>query len=115
MQTLTGLPLFITIIAIALGTVLTRSLPFFIFPQGKNTPAFIKKLQLLLPSAVIGLLVVYCLRDINISSGNHGVPELAASLVTVILHLWRKNTLLSIAGGTVLYMLLVQSVFSSPL
>ena len=112
MQTLAGLPLFITILAIALGTVLTRSLPFIMFPQGKDTPAFVKKLQSLLPSAVIGLLVVYCLRGVSISSASHGIPELAASVVIVVLHLWRKNALSSIAGGTLSYMLLVQYVFS---
>jgi len=111
MATLTGMPLLITILVIAGGTVLTRALPFVIFPPGKESPALIKRLQLLLPSAVIGLLVVYCLRYVDIFSSSHGVPELLSIAAIVALHLWRKNTLLSIMGGTVLYMLLVQNVF----
>jgi branched-subunit amino acid transport protein AzlD len=109
MATYTGLPLLITILAIAGGTILTRSLPFLIFR--KDTPAFVKRLQVLLPSAVIGLLVVYCLRNVDIFTGNYGLPEFLAAIAIVLLHLWRKNTLLSIAGGTVFYMLLVQLVF----
>jgi len=111
MTTLTGLPLFITIVVIAGGTVLTRVLPFLIFPQGKETPVFVKRLQLLLPSAVIGLLVVYCLRYVDVFSSSHGLPECLSITVIVIFHLWRKNTLLSIMSGTILYMLLVQNVF----
>jgi len=111
MATLSGLPLLVTILAIAGGTVLTRALPFLIFPPGKNTPAFIIRLQRLLPSAMIGLLVVYCLRYINIFSGSRGAPEFLAVAATALIHLWRKNSLLSIMGGTVFYMLLVQLVF----
>jgi len=111
MVTLAGLPLLITILVIAGGTVLTRALPFIIFPPDKEAPAFVKRLQFLLPSAVIGLLVVYCLRYVDIFSGSHGLPELLSIAVIVILHLWRRNALLSIAGGTILYMLLVQHVF----
>ncbi len=109
MAVLTGWPLFITILAMAAGTVLTRFLPFWIFPQGRSAPEFIKRLQTLLPSAVIGLLVVYCFRNVDMYSGSRGLPELLASLAAAALHLWRRNTLLSIAGGTVVYMILVQS------
>ena len=111
MATLTGLPLVITILVIAAGTVLTRALPFLIFPPGREAPAFVKRLQSLLPSAVIGLLVVYCLRYVDFLSGSRGLPELMAILAIVVLHLWRKNSLISIAGGTILYMLLVQRFF----
>jgi len=108
MSTLAGFPLFITILAIAGGTIITRFLPFWIFPPGREAPEFVKRLQFLLPSAVIGLLVVYCLRYVNIFYGSRGLPEFAAAAVVVLLHLWRKNTLLSIAGGTILYMLIIQ-------
>ena len=111
MATITGLPLLITILTIAAGTILTRALPFLIFPPGREAPAFVKRLQLLLPSAVIGLLVVYCLRYVEIFSGSHGLPEFLAISAIVALHLWRKNTLLSILGGTAFYMLLVQRMF----
>ena len=111
MITLTGPHIFFTILAIAVGTVLTRALPFLIFPPGKEAPAFVKRLQYLLPSAVIGLLVIYCLRYVDIFSGSHGLPELLSIAAIVALHFWKRNTLLSIMGGTVLYMLLVQHVF----
>ena len=111
METLTGLPLFITILVIAGGTVFTRALPFIIFPPGRESPAFVKRLGVLLPGAVIGLLVVYSLRHLDVFSGGRGLPELLSILAIVALHLWRKNALLSIAGGTILYMLLVQHLF----
>ena len=111
MTTLTGLPLLITILVIAAGTVLTRFLPFLIFPLGKQSPAFVRRLQHLLPSAVIGLLVVYCLRYVDLSFGSRGLPELLSIIATAALHLWRKNALLSIGGGTLLYMILIQHVF----
>lgn len=108
---MTTFQLLLTVAICAAGTALTRALPFLIFPPGKSTPIFIKRLQVLLPSAAIGLLVVYCLRGVNIFHGSHGLPEAIAILVTAGLHLWRKNSLLSIAAGTVCYMVLVQWVF----
>ncbi len=101
----------ITIVVIILGTMLTRFLPFLIFPAGKPTPKYIQYLGRVLPAAVFGLLVIYCLKDVSILAGNHGLPELAAVTVVIALHLWKKQMLLSIAGGTVCYMLLVQLVF----
>ncbi len=109
MQTLSGWPLFITILAMAAGTILTRFLPFWIFPKGKDAPEFIKRLQSLLPPAVIGLLVVYCFRNVDMLAAPHGLPELLGAFAVAALHLWRRNTLLSIAGGTAVYMVLVQS------
>ena len=100
----------ITIAVIVLGTVLTRALPFIIFPEGRKPPRFITYLGTVLPSAVIGMLIVYCLREALLTN-LHALPELIATAVIIILHRWRKNTLLSIAGGTVFYMLLVQYVF----
>ncbi len=101
----------ITIGMVVLGTMITRFLPFIIFPAGKPTPKFIKYLGEELPTAVFGLLIIYCLRDVQILGGSHGLPELIAIAVVVALQLWQRKMLLSIAGGTVCYMLLVQSVF----
>lgn len=101
----------LTIGAIVLATALTRFLPFFLFPAGKETPKLIQYLGKVLPAAVFGLLVVYCLKDVRFWEGSHGFPELIAVAAVVILHLWKKKMLLSIAGGTLVYMLLVQFVF----
>lgn len=93
-----------------LGTMVTRFLPFLIFPEGKEPPEFIQYLGKVLPYAVIGLLVIYCLKDVP-GSGTYGIPEFLAIVFIVLLHRWKKNILLSIGGGTVFYMLLVQFVF----
>ena len=101
----------ITIAMIVLGTMLTRFLPFLLFPAGKPTPKYIQYLGKVLPPAVFGLLVVYCLKDVSLLAGSHGLPELIAIAVVTVLHLWKRQMLVSIAGGTVCYMLLVQFVF----
>ncbi|WP_369297090.1 branched-chain amino acid transporter permease [uncultured Neglectibacter sp.] len=101
----------ITIGMVVLGTMITRFLPFLLFPAGKPTPKYVRYLGKFLPAAVFGLLVVYCLRNVNPLAGSHGLPELIAIAVVVALHLWKKQMLLSIAGGTICYMLLVQLVF----
>ena len=101
----------ITIGAVVLGTVITRSLPFLIFPAGKETPEFIKYLGRVLPPAVFGMLVIYCLRNVDFLTGNHGAPELIAIAAVIALHVWKRQMLLSIAGETVIYMLLIQRVF----
>lgn len=101
----------ITVLAVAAGTMLTRFLPFLLFPAGRSTPKYIQYLGRVLPAAVFGMLVVYCLKNVSLLSGSHGVPEAIAIAVVAALHLWKKQTLLSIAGGTVCYMLLVQLVF----
>ena len=101
----------ITILMAMLATVLTRFLPFIAFPAGKPTPKYIQYLGKVLAPAVFGLLVVYCLKNVTILTGSHGLPELIAIAVVVALHLWKRQMLLSIAGGTVCYMLLVQLVF----
>ena len=94
-----------------LGTAMTRFLPFLVFPGDKPVPKYIQYLGRVLPSAVFGLLVIYCLRDVNILSGSHGIPELISIAAVAGLHLWKRQMLLSIAGGTVCYMMLVQMVF----
>lgn len=101
----------ITILMVILGTMLTRFLPFIVFPAGKETPKFLQYLGKVLPAAVFGLLVVYSLKGVSITSGSHGIPEAIAIIVVIALHLWKKQMLLSIAGGTVVYMLLIQFAF----
>lgn len=96
---------------VVLATMITRFTPFLIFPAGKKTPAFVQYLGRVLPAAVFGLLVIYCFRNVHILSGSHGIPELIAVLVVIGLHVWKRQMLLSIAGGTITYMLLVQLVF----
>ena len=93
------------------GTMLTRFLPFVIFNENRKTPAFIQYIGKFLPSAVFGMLVVYCLRNVSIWQGNHGIPELISIIITGGLHLWKRQMLLSIAGGTVCYMLLLHFGF----
>lgn len=109
---LTPLQTLVMIFAIALGTLLTRALPFLLFPQDKEPPRFIRDLTALLPPAVMGLLVIYCLKGISLTAAPYGIPEFIGVAVTAVLHLWRRNTLLSIAAGTVVYMALVQFVFT---
>lgn len=101
----------ITIGMVVLGTVLTRALPFLLFPAGKPTPRYVQYLGKVLPAAVFGLLVVYCLKNVSLFTGNRGIPEMISITLVVALHLWKRQMLWSIAGGTVCYMLLVQFVF----
>lgn len=101
----------VTIGAVVLGTVITRALPFIVFPSGKDTPEYVKYLGRALPPAVFGMLIVYCLKNVDFASGCHGAPELISIAAVTLLHLWKRQMLLSIAGGTVLYMVLVQTVF----
>lgn len=100
-----------TIGAVIAATMLTRFLPFLLFPANKTTPEQVKYLGRVLPPAIFALLVVYCLRDVNFFTGNHAVPELIAIVFIAFLHFWQRQMLLSIAGGTILYMFLVQYIF----
>jgi branched-subunit amino acid transport protein AzlD len=93
------------------GTMLTRFLPFILFGENRRTPEFIQYIGKYLPPAVFGMLVVYCLRDVNVLQGTHGIPEFIAVIVTGCLHIWKRRMLLSIAGGTICYMLLLHFVF----
>lgn len=99
------------IAVISAVTVALRFLPFLIFGKGRKTPPFLAYLGRVLPYAIMGMLVVYCLRGVTLLSAPHGLPEVIASATVVLLHVWRRNTLLSILGGTLVYMLLVQLVF----
>lgn len=101
----------ITILAIILGTTLTRFLPFIIFRQDKPTPRYIQTLGKILPSAALGMLAVYGFKDLSFASQEQWLPQLIALLFIVFLHRLKRNMLLSIAGGTICYMLLVQLIF----
>ena len=102
---------FLIILAVAVTTFATRVVPFLVFPKGKEIPPIIQYLGKVLTPAVIGMLVVYCLKSTSILEAPHGIPEAIAVTVTAVLHIWKRNNLLSIGGGTVLYMVLVQMVF----
>ena len=102
----------ITIAITAIATIITRFLPFAVFQSKKRqTPKFIEYLGKALPAAVFAMLVVYCLKSVDILTGSHGLPEFISIVFIIFLHLWKRNMLLSIAGGTICYMLLVQFVF----
>ncbi|MBQ2725071.1 MAG: branched-chain amino acid transporter permease [Clostridia bacterium] len=101
----------ITILMISLGTMSMRFLPFLIFPAGKPTPKYIRYLGKVLPGAVFGMLVVYCLKNVSVTSFPFGIPELIGIAVTAVLHLWKKQMILSMGAGTIVYMILVQFVF----
>lgn len=99
---------FLIILAVALTTFATRVFPFLVFLRGKEIPDVVKYLGRVLTPAVIGMLVVYCLRSTKILAAPYGLPEAAAVIVTAALHVWKRNNLLSIGVGTVLYMFLIQ-------
>ena len=99
----------VLIAVMALATAALRFLPFLVFR--KHTPAYIVYLGRVLPAALIGMLVVYCLKDVRIASAPHGLPELLAGTAVVRLQAWTRNSLLSILAGTLIYMLLTQMVF----
>lgn len=111
MTSQTFLQLCITIALIAASTFLTRVLPFLLFPDGKETPRAVQYLGAVLPSASIAMLVVYCFKNVSVFSGSHGLPELIAAGYVILVHKWKHSLLLSIGGGTALYMLLIQAVF----
>ncbi len=96
---------------VAIVTILLRFLPFWIFGENRTTPPLIAYLGQVLPFAIMGMLVVYCLKDITLTVAPYGIPELIGCAVVAGLHIWKRNTLLSIGAGTVIYMLLVQQVF----
>lgn len=99
------------IAVVAVCTLITRALPFVILGGKREVPQVIRYLGRVLPPAIMAILVVYCMKGINFFGKSHGLPEIIASLTVVLLHLWKRNTLLSIGVGTICYMLLVQLVF----
>ena len=100
----------ITIALCVLGTMITRFLPFLVFRSNQPTPKYIQYLGKVLPGAIFSMLIIYCLRNVSITGGSHGIPEAIAIALTMGLHLWKRQMLLSIAGGTISYMLLVQFI-----
>ncbi|MDD2534135.1 MAG: branched-chain amino acid transporter permease [Eubacteriales bacterium] len=106
------IPQTIIIIAmVALGTLITRFLPFLLFRNQRGNHPYIQYIGKVLPFAAIGLLVIYCLKDVDFLSQTHAIPEILAIVSVVFLHSWKKSTLLSIGAGTAIYMVLVQFVF----
>lgn len=110
-MTLTVFQTAVMIAAVALGTMLTRFLPFLAFGGKKPAPKYVEYLGKALPGAALGLLVVYCFKDVSIFAAPHGLPEVIALAVIVAVHLFKRNMLVSIAAGTATYMLLVNFVF----
>lgn len=102
----------IIIVLVAITTFATRVIPFILFPSGKKVPKTVEQLGKVLPPAVIGMLVIYCLKSVSPLTYPFGLPELIAGLLVVVLHIWKRNNLLSIGVGTVVYMVLVQTVFA---
>ena len=100
---------FLLVAVVALVTMGIRVLPFVVFR--KKTPKLVLYMGKVLPFAIMGMLVVYTLKHVSVVEGNHGIPELIGVLLVIFLHKWKHNTLLSIGGGTIIYMLLVQVVF----
>ena len=98
------------ILSVTTGTIITRFLPFVFFPDNKEPPSIIRYLGSVLPPSMMGLLVVYCLRNVTILQVPFGLPELVSIALTAILHKWKRNALLSIGGGTLLYMLIVNGL-----
>lgn len=99
------------IAVMSMVTILIRFLPFIIFSGGRQTPQYIMWMGRVLPYAIMGMLVVFCLKNVSVTNAPHGIPEFAACIITAALHVWKRNSLISIGGGTVFYMLLVQLVF----
>jgi len=111
MIVMTNTQILISITLLTIGTMLTRFLPFLIFRENKEAPKFVQYLGNALPAAIFSMLIVYCLKNVQFLSGSHGLPEIIAILITGGLHLWKRQILISIAGGTVAYMILVQMIF----
>ena len=99
----------ILIAAMSLTTIMLRFLPILVFR--KETPAYITYLGKVLPSAIIGMLVIYCLKDVTPLQAPFGLPELIAAVCVVGMHVWKRNSLISILTGTVIYMVLIQAIF----
>ena len=99
------------ILVVGITTFATRVIPFLIFPKGKEIPKTVQYLGKVLTPAVIGMLVVYCLKNTQVMAAPYGIPEVISVITVAVLHVWKRNNLLSIGVGTVLYMVLIQVVF----
>ena len=97
------------IAVIAIVTIALRFLPFIVFDHGEQLPEWITYLGKVLPPAIMSMLLVYCLRNINLVEGNHGFPEVICVGIAMLMHNWKRNTLLSIGVSTLLYMIIIQS------
>ncbi|MCF0122677.1 MAG: AzlD domain-containing protein [Ruminiclostridium sp.] len=104
---MTNLQIILTVLIIMVATMLTRFISFLVFPAGKEAPAFIQYLGKVLPAAAMAMLVVYCYKCVDITAGNHGAPAFLAGLAVVTFQKWKHNMLLSIGGGTALYLILL--------
>lgn len=107
---MTSFEMVLTVAVVVAATLLTRFSAFLIFPPGKKAPDFVQYLGKALPAAVMGMLVIYTFKDTIVFSYPYGVPELIALLVTVGMHLWKRNMFMSIGIGTIVYMLIVQNI-----
>jgi branched-subunit amino acid transport protein AzlD len=92
-------------------TIALRAIPFLLFGKGRQTPAIVEYLGKVLPYAIIGMLVVYCLKDVQPLTFPYGIPELLGCAIVAALHVWKRNSLLSIGLGSLCYMLMVQFIF----
>jgi len=101
----------IFMVAVGLGTFVTRVIPFILLPDSRETPKVMLYLGRVLPAACMGLLIIYCLKDVNVFEWSHGLPELIGIGIAAALHYWKRNAILSIFGSTVAYMLMVQFLF----
>lgn len=101
----------LTIAVIALVTAALRFLPFLLFGENRKTPPMVTYLGKVLPFAIMGMLVVYCLKGVTFAAAPYGIPEAIGCATVALLHIWKRNTLLSIGAGTICYMLLMQFVF----
>lgn len=109
---LTSFETFIIICMVTLGTMITRFLPFILLKNDRGNNRYINYLGKALPYSAIGMLVVYCLKDVEFTGSTYGLPEIISIICIAVLHYWKENTLLSIGAGTVIYMILVQFVFA---
>lgn len=105
---MTGMQVFVTVLIAAVVTMATRAIPFLLFPAGKQAPAFITWLSGQLPRAVMAMLMIYCLKDLSFSVVSGWLPALLGVAATVLLHLWKRQMMISILGGTALYMALIR-------
>ena len=99
------------VVVVVLVTMFTRFTPFLIFGEKKTTPEWVVYLGKVLPFSIMGMLVIYCLKDISFLSSPFGLPEIIGCAIVALLHVWKRNTLLSIGGGTAIYMLLINFIF----